>query len=100
MFAHIISTLALVAIYATTVTATALPSQPAAIKLEARDVQADSKVALTKRCGGGGCGCGWGCGCGYGGYGGIGGYGGYGGFGGYSGMGGFGGYGIAGISYV
>ncbi|KAJ1812178.1 hypothetical protein LPJ60_006607, partial [Coemansia sp. RSA 2675] len=88
MFARVISALTLVAIYATTVTAAALPSQPADINLEARDVQADSKADLTKRCGGGGCGCGWGCGCG-----------GYGGMGGYGGVSGFGGYGISGIPY-
>ncbi|KAJ2701800.1 hypothetical protein H4218_001184 [Coemansia sp. IMI 209128] len=73
MFARVISALALAAIYATTVTAAALPSQPADTNLEARDVQAASKVALTKRCGYGG----------YGGWGGYGGYGGYGGWGGY-----------------
>ncbi|KAJ2690239.1 hypothetical protein IWW39_000920 [Coemansia spiralis] len=98
MFARIVSTLALVTLCTTAVTATALPSQPTAANLKARDVQADSIVALTKRCGGsGGCGCNrccWGCGCGghvYGGYGGIDGFGGY---------GGMGGYGVAGLPYV
>ncbi|KAJ2027768.1 hypothetical protein IWW57_002456 [Coemansia sp. S610] len=85
MLARIVSTLTLVAIYATTVTAAALPSQPADTNLEARDVQADSKVAPTKRCGYGRYG-------GWGGYGGYGDYGGYGGFGGYGGYGGWGGY--------
>ncbi|KAJ2021932.1 hypothetical protein GGI06_002040 [Coemansia sp. S85] len=71
MFACIVSTLALVTLCTTAVTATALPSQPTAANLKARDVQADSIVALTKRCGDG--------------------------FGGYGGMGG---YGVAGLPYV
>ncbi|KAJ2060339.1 hypothetical protein GGI17_003788 [Coemansia sp. S146] len=63
MIAYTISTFALAAIYATAVTAAALPHQPADSRLEARDVLAGSRAAVTKRWGGcGGCG-------GYGGYG-------------------------------
>ncbi|KAJ2032748.1 hypothetical protein GGI13_003721 [Coemansia sp. RSA 455] len=75
MIAHTISTFVLAAIYASAVTAAALPHQPADTRLESRDAPIDSRAALTKRCGCGGYG---GCGCGgYGGYGGYG-YGGYG----------------------
>ncbi|KAJ2861874.1 hypothetical protein GGH94_004615 [Coemansia aciculifera] len=95
MIAYTISTFALAAIYATAVTAAALPHQPADTHLEARDVLAGSRAVLTKRCGGcGGCGSWGGCGCG--GYGG--GFGG--GFGGYGGIGGIGGYGGYGFPFV
>ncbi|KAJ2878139.1 hypothetical protein H4R27_005938 [Coemansia aciculifera] len=91
MTAYTISTFALAAIYATAVTATALPYQPADTHLQARDVLAGSRAVLTKRCGSfGGCGGCGGCGCG--------GYGG--GFGGYGGIGGIGGYGGYGFPFV
>ncbi|KAJ2810025.1 hypothetical protein FBU31_008080 [Coemansia sp. 'formosensis'] len=75
MFARAISTLTLAAIYASAVTAAALPHQPATTHLKARDSLIDSRAVLAKRCGS----CGYGgCGCGFGGYGGYGGYGGFG----------------------
>ncbi|KAJ2833951.1 hypothetical protein GGI24_000640 [Coemansia furcata] len=78
MFARAISTLTLAAIYVATATAAALPHQPAATHLKARDAQTGPHATLIKRCGCGGYG---GCGCGFGGFGSNGGYGGYGGFG-------------------
>ncbi|KAJ2410677.1 hypothetical protein GGF41_006465, partial [Coemansia sp. RSA 2531] len=51
MIAYTISTFALAAVYATAVTAAALPHQSADTHLKARDALAGPHAALTKRCG-------------------------------------------------